>query len=419
MSGSAGPSVSRDNKPKPFPVTPGRRGDQASTSAAQGGDGNRVQPDNQAINMTNQATPTQSLNVRKFLGQEGNDVQDFCSAVDRALQSYGWTELAAAGAAMSRMENYASYWLRTKEEDQVEFKEWNNANGLKAALIKRFYPKVTALVATDAMRDMHQKADETCSMFNDRVKTAIQLMFKESGDAFHASNEGKEAKQTMQFNMFSAGLKESTRIKVFKSANPPTTIDNALEAARNVETEEANTSLAMAKQANDPLWKKVNAAQGLVMAVHDQEEPDQAHKQEEVEGAGAEAPANMEALVEAISQMMKNKVKCFNCDKTGHYARECKAPRKNNSRGRSQQYRQRGYSGQRGGNWRGRGSYQGQGGWNQSRGSRGWSNRGQVNVVQEEGPGNYTEDEYSQRDYEYQGDGRDQNYSHCCGHHLN
>ena len=152
MSDSTGPAVSRDNKPKPFPVTPNRCGDQASTSTAQGGDDNRVQPQaqqiqaapgNPAVNviMTNQATPTQSLNVRKFLGVEGNDVQDFCSAVDRAMQSYGWTEQAAAGAAMSRMENYASYWLRTKEEDKVEFKEWDGANGLKAALMKRFYPK--------------------------------------------------------------------------------------------------------------------------------------------------------------------------------------------------------------------------------------------------------------------------------------
>ena len=385
-----------------------------------------------------QATPTQSLNVRKFQGAEGNDVQDFCSSVDRAMQSYGWAEKAAAGAAMSRMEGYASYWLRTQEEDSVKYETWKGDNGLRAALLKRFYPKVTALMATDAMRDMHQKSEETCSMFHDRVKTAIQLMFKSSGAAFHDSDEGKLAKSTMLFNMFSAGLKESTRIKVFKSAKPPLTEADALEAARNVETEESNTSLAMAKQANDPLWKKLPTASGVLttLAVSNQHGSEPSTTQEEPAGAEA-APTSMDALVEAVSQLMKTKVKCFNCDQTGHYARECKAPRRggssSNSRGRSNQYRQRGNSGQRSGNWRGRGSYQGQGGyqrgWQQSRQNRGWSNRGYVNMLQDDGQyGQHShegEEHAHYDDYVPHGDGRENACHGCQGavnshyHHLN
>ena len=396
-------------------------------------DSDQGDDDQTTANMAQQATPTQSLNVRKFQGAEGNDVQDFCSSVDRAMQSYGWTEKSAAGAAMSRMEGYASYWLRTQEEDGVKFDTWTTADtGLRAALIKRFYPKVTALMATDAMRDMHQKSDETCSMFHDRVKTAIQLMFKSSGAAFNDSAEGKLAKSTMLFNMFSAGLKESTRIKVFKSAKPPLNEADALEAARNVETEESNTSLAMAKQANDPLWKKLPGATGVLttLAVSNQQGTEPTTTQEEQMGAEA-APASMDALVEAVSQLMKTKVKCFNCSESGHYARECKAPRRggsnSNSRGRNNQYRQRGNSGQRGGNWRNRGSNQGgyQRGWQQPRQNRGWSNRNYVNMVQDDGQYGYDGDDHAQYDdYVPQGDGRDHTCHGCQGanghyQHLN
>ena len=337
----------------------------------------------------NVAKPHQTLTLREYDGSEGLYVEDWARQVDRASTQYGWTPEATAAAAKQRLVGYAMVWLRSQEDRGNKFPTWKTpdqadggpvpAQGLRPALIKRFYPRVSTLMASDAMSDLRQKENETGGQFQDRVVTAVQLMFHNFPDADKQEDLFKRVEEVVIFNLFSAGIKVETRRKIFQSANPPDVNDTLLAAVRNVEMENEKASQSLAAQLGPHKMKKKAVMTAAVTA--DEEKV-------KLEGSEQQEPLNMEQVVAAVTKRMNkvskkkdmSNIRCYTCNQTGHFSRNCQMGQSGNngngysngySRGNWNNGRSRGFSN------RGRGMVRGRGG-------QQWRKPGFVNEVQQE-----------------------------------
>ena len=297
---------------------------------------------------------SEALTLQTFDGTEGVAVHAWCRAVDRAIVQFGWAEEPAAAAAKQRLVGRAAFWLQQEEEKKTNLKKWDR---LRKALTKRFHPVVTDLMATNAMRDLRQKSGESGGEFNDRVWSAIHLMnmrVDTSGYGACCQDVFKAGNSRYVRHLFGSGIHQTTRDKIYQTHNPPTKLDELLDAVRTVEAETRAQGHIVAEEATVPKKTPEKSLRIVTTAAaqvqHDVDE----------ESNPAEA-SDVDVFVEAMRKF-NAKGKCFTCGKEGHWANKCPTKGQNgNSRGRRGNGNR--WNGNRGG--RNRGGFQGQGGWRQ------------------------------------------------------
>ena len=175
-------------------------------------------------------------------------------------------------------------------------------------LYKRFGPKYTSATAVNAVSDLKQRSRESCAQFLDRVVLAVNKQNFNVDAAAKQTNVYKAVFDAAIISHFGAGLRDDISKVLLGSADAPNTVAAMLDAAEAVEAEQA----------------KVGAPGTSALAV--QEEEGSANPLQEL-------TERFKELVAAIGfrrrkPFDKSKVRCYNCDKTGHFQNECPEPKR-------------------------------------------------------------------------------------------
>ena len=175
-------------------------------------------------------------------------------------------------------------------------------------LNKRFGPKYDSATAINAVSDLKQRSRELCAQFLDRVVLAVNKQNFNMGEADKQTEVYKAVFDAAIISYFGAGLRDDISKVVLGSADAPNTVAAMLDAAEAVEAEQ----------------DKVGAPGTSALAV--QEEDYTADPLQDL-------TERFEELVAAIGfrrrkPFDKSKVRCYNCDKNGHFQNECSEPRR-------------------------------------------------------------------------------------------
>ena len=121
-------------------------------------------------------TGSQMVSVPIFEGDKGTGVISWCESLDRSQVQFQWTMEQTASVAVSRAGSKVSSWIQAQRMSGTTYAVWDTAAGLRAAIIKRFGPTVTALQSVHAVSDLKQRADESCADFMDRIRLAVDML---------------------------------------------------------------------------------------------------------------------------------------------------------------------------------------------------------------------------------------------------
>ena len=116
------------------------------------------------------------VSVPIFEGDKGTGVISWCESLDRSQVQFQWTMAQNASVAVSRAGSKVSGWIRAQRLSRTTYDVWDTDAGLRAAIIKRFGPTVTALQSVHAVSDLKQRADESCVDFMDRIPLAVDML---------------------------------------------------------------------------------------------------------------------------------------------------------------------------------------------------------------------------------------------------
>jgi hypothetical protein len=309
-------------------------------------------------------TGSQLNSIKSYDGSE--DVELYFLHLERAMAQFEWEDADLAVAAKQKLTGEAARFIVAQIKLQKPLDTYaHEVNGLRAALRARFGERITELAAADAVVDLKQKEGESVDGFFDRVTLAMDRK-----NYSYTRAQKAEAGYLPHFNQdiytfFGAGLKEYVRSRTLGSAAPPRTADALLVAARSVEAEFLR---------NNPRKAAVDEVSKEEATAEDGED--------KITGLERQL-AEVQAKLAVCNVGRSNNVKCFKCERFGHYARECpttttvqttghggqggQQPHHYQRRGGNQR---RGNNWQRGGNnWRGgnrgfQGGFRGRGGWN-------------------------------------------------------
>ena len=198
---------------------------------------NPPNPNPGAENTNAVASGSQLFAIKEFAGEEGIATEVWASSVDRAQTQFKWTNQATSAAAKARLTSHAATWLRAQEGLGNKMEQWAE---LKAGILKRFYPVVTQLVATEAVSDLKMKPNETCSMFLDRVTLAVQKKNHKLTREEKTQPGYQNGFKNDVYCFFAAGLPAQYRRQLLGVANPPETASALLDAARALEGQEGH-----------------------------------------------------------------------------------------------------------------------------------------------------------------------------------
>jgi hypothetical protein len=280
------------------------------------------------------ANPTaqQLATIPMYDGTRGESYLNWLNLVENAKTAYQWDHKAIMQVAQLKGGPKVQEWLRGQQLQGAVFDCWKRANGqpedrpMEPAMKLRFGPRYTNSTAVMAVSNLTQKGDESCAEFLDRVVVAVDQMHY-NVTAEQKLTPGYIATRTNNIiSLFGAGLRDSISKVVLAQPQVPGTVAEMLQAAEAVEVEQS---------------KKVtpnNLSAFPVSVLEEEEEP-----LEEESGALESIQQDIADLCLAVSASIDmSRIRCYNCQRFGHFARACPAPRRQRpfpSRGRGNRSR--------------------------------------------------------------------------------
>lgn len=271
--------------------------------------------------MTSTAIQGSQLNaISKYDGTA--DVEAWIAEMDRAAIQFKWDDAQTAAAAKGKLTDGASQWLRSAEMCSYIYNIWKDGTDkskmLSEALIARFGVEMAATRATDAVRDLKQKHDESVGSFHDRV---VRQLDKKNYK--YTQKEKQEASYQKGFaadicTFFGAGLREEIRQRVLSVPNPPQTHQELLKAAKVVEATESTAATRAKANVLEIQNARPSSDMGEAISM---ESPPSGWSMEEMTLCMVEA-------MRKFKQPSGKKFTCFNCKGEGHYSSECPSPKK-------------------------------------------------------------------------------------------
>ena len=288
----------------------------SGSSAESESDSDNQQRENPNPNMPPQVDPAapsavqpQQLNaLMQFDGNRGEAFVNWIECLETARETYNWAENSLVQVAKAKGGAAIAEWDRGNRLRGIVVTRWAGDGGFRAMLYKRFGPKYTSATAVNAVSDLKQRPRESCAQFLDRVVLAVNKQNFNVDTASKQTDVYKAVFDAAIISHFGAGLREDISKVVLGSADAPNTVTAMLDAAEAVEAEQAKVG-----------------APGASALVVQETEPSSDPLQELTE--------RFEELVAAIGfrrkkPFDKSKVRCYNCDRTGHFQNECPEPKR-------------------------------------------------------------------------------------------
>ena len=187
---------------------------------------------------------------------------------------------------------------------------WAGDDGYRAALVLRLGPKYTSATAVNAVSDLKQRHRKSCAGFLDRVILAVDKQHFNLTAAQKQEAGYRLVYDAAIMSHFGAGLRDDISNVILGAANPPELVADMLTAAEAVEAETS----------------KIGPPGASALAIAPLEISDGTYE-ETLSGLDA----NVEELVAAITRFRsrpfdKTKIRCYNCNKYGHFMNECMSP---------------------------------------------------------------------------------------------
>ena len=307
-----------DNQPLPQP-------DDSSTD-----DDGDFQDADDDMAQAQEVTAQQLATIPVYDGVRGESFINWIELVENAISAYRWNHTGGFSAVKVKGGPKVSEWLRSQRLQGITYNSWAprdpvNANDrpVKADILKRFGPRYTAASAVTAVSALKQRDSETVADFMDRVVLAADKMFNNLPDAVRTSDEFKQTMTRTSLSLFGAGLKNEISKIVLAQSEAPATIPAMLAAAEAVEIEQG---------------KKPTATHPSVYAVKEPSSTQEEEEQEEDDYSNNEEletlKEDFEELCLAVSKQIDlSKIRCYNCQRFGHFASSCLAPRRGRGRG--------------------------------------------------------------------------------------
>ena len=283
-----------------------------------------------ANDMAGEVTAQQLATIPVFDGVRGESFINWVELVENAIAAYRWNHTGGYNAVKVKGGPKVSEWIRSQRLQGVVYNSWaprdpvNAADRpIKADIMKRFGPRYTAASAVTAVSALKQRDTESVADFMDRVVLAADKMFNNLPEAVRGSDEFKQTMTRTSLSLFGAGLKNDISKIVLAQSEAPDTIPTMLAAAEAVEIEQG---------------KKPTASHPSVYAVAEddnQEEEDQEEEDDYPNNDDLDTlREDFEELCFAVSKQIDlSRIRCYNCQRFGHFASSCLAPRRGRGRG--------------------------------------------------------------------------------------
>jgi hypothetical protein len=283
----------------------------------------------EAVVMAQVPTAQQLATIPVYDGTRGDAYVNWINLVKHARGAYGWDHRAILQVVRIKGGPKVQEWLHHQELRGIQYDCWNldagapaNTHPMEEPMRLRFGPRYTSTTAVMAVSNLTQRADESCAEFMDRVVIAVEKMHYNVNAAVKATDGYRDTQKFTILSLFGAGLKESISKVVLAQSIPPADVPEMLAAAEAVEAEQSK------KQTPTHLSAFEVSDSGEAAASptdYEDNAPDTETLWEQVQ-------EDLSDLCLAVTQSMDmSRIRCFNCQRFGHFARNCPRPRRRSS----------------------------------------------------------------------------------------